>query len=560
MPRALRLHPRQQSGCRRVTLETCTCQPLTVLSMPPCPLAGETPLYRIGRYNGGPLNNEQASMCRVAGLCVGGCGACCACPDLPRVWPHVLVPRRCEPGVVAATQRTCKLAAALLHSLTAPASDACAAKPNQPQVTMPSAGQLSLNLPVPGMRTSVVSLSVAADDVQFVVNNSPANITRVQARAVCVVLTGCWPCMPCMRCRMKACSGAAAAWPAGLLWHATGWLPSAELLPTMLPSRCAHTEARYAAALKPWSPKATCTVCAAGCCCGSVPSALFSGQMQAAAAWACWQPCSVGGCWTLLELAPSTCHRCRCCCACVRQTRLLAPPCTHNCLQRTSATPALCPQATSSALPSAAAASCLSWCACCTASLLACCVVGPCWVGSTPQTACVAGLGPGTCASRTAPCWARPSLLLSLPRRLLRVQAQHASIDAQSTQTLIFELRMETDKATNSSCTGAGHGAAAATAQGAVGCCRGRSISHVAVRSRNCGNPSIPQQQGAHRPWHHWIYPPCTSPAVSVTDSLGGVASTRGFSFYTNATQYEKPPDESDVDGNASRMWRAACA
>ncbi len=37
----------------------------------------------------------------------------------------------------------------------------------------------------------------------------------------------------------------------------------------------------------------------------------------------------------------------------------------------------------------------------------------------------------------------------------LHMQAQHASIDAQSTATLIFQLRMETDQATNSSCKGA---------------------------------------------------------------------------------------------------------
>lgn len=47
----------------------------------------------------------------------------------------------------------------------------------------PTNRQLSLNLPVPGMRTSIVSLSVAADDVKFVVNNSPANITRAQVCA-----------------------------------------------------------------------------------------------------------------------------------------------------------------------------------------------------------------------------------------------------------------------------------------------------------------------------------------------------------------------------------------
>ena len=41
---------------------------------------------------------------------------------------------------------------------------------------------------------------------------------------------------------------------------------------------------------------------------------------------------------------------------------------------------------------------------------------------------------------------------------------------------------------------------------------------------------------------------PCT-PAVSVADSLGDVAASQGFSFYTNATDYEEPPDQSDIDG-----------
>lgn len=35
---------------------------------------------------------------------------------------------------------------------------------------------------------------------------------------------------------------------------------------------------------------------------------------------------------------------------------------------------------------------------------------------------------------------------------------------------------------------------------------------------------------------------------MTVTDSLGGVAAAQGFSFYTNATKYDKPPDESDLD------------
>lgn len=68
-------------------------------------------------------------------------------------------------------------------------------RPNELQIDFnPSTAQLSLNLPVPGMRTSVVSLSVAADDVQFVVNNSPANITRAQVRACLPTEFGCMLC------------------------------------------------------------------------------------------------------------------------------------------------------------------------------------------------------------------------------------------------------------------------------------------------------------------------------------------------------------------------------
>ncbi|PRW58208.1 generative cell specific-1 [Chlorella sorokiniana] len=184
---------------------------------------GETPLYLIGRYGGGPQNGEQVDF-------------------------------------------------------------------------DPNNGQLSLNLPVPGMRTSIVSLSVAADDVKFVVNNSPANITRAQV----------------------------------------------------------------------------CTY--GGTKCGGFEAMTTQGYLYVD----------------------------------VRNTGYLA------------------------------------------ASYI------------ISVTECTSGVMP--------------------------VVAQHASIDAQSTATLVFQLRMETDQGTNSSCT------------------------------------------------------------VTVTDSLGGVASTQGFNFYTNATKYDKPPDESELD------------
>lgn len=42
--------------------------------------------------------------------------------------------------------------------------------------------QLSLNLPLPGIRTSLLTLTVAADDVAFVVNRSPAEVVKVEVR------------------------------------------------------------------------------------------------------------------------------------------------------------------------------------------------------------------------------------------------------------------------------------------------------------------------------------------------------------------------------------------
>lgn len=45
-----------------------------------------------------------------------------------------------------------------------------------------SAPRLSLNLPITSIKTSLLALSVAADDVAFVVNRSPAAIDRVEVR------------------------------------------------------------------------------------------------------------------------------------------------------------------------------------------------------------------------------------------------------------------------------------------------------------------------------------------------------------------------------------------
>jgi hypothetical protein len=42
--------------------------------------------------------------------------------------------------------------------------------------------QLLLNLPISAIKTSLLTLTVSADDVAFVVNRSPAQITAVEVR------------------------------------------------------------------------------------------------------------------------------------------------------------------------------------------------------------------------------------------------------------------------------------------------------------------------------------------------------------------------------------------
>lgn len=102
---------------------------------------------------------------------------------------------QCGPAGYASVKQLASPSAATLHHSSM--ATATSPLPRNPQASMdPSNRQLSLNLPVPGMRTSIVSLSVAADDVKFVVNNSPANITRAQ---VCEFLyahsiPACLPC------------------------------------------------------------------------------------------------------------------------------------------------------------------------------------------------------------------------------------------------------------------------------------------------------------------------------------------------------------------------------
>ncbi len=53
----------------------------------------------------------------------------------------------------------------------------------------------------------------------------------------------------------------------------------------------------------------------------------------------------------------------------------------------------------------------------------------------------------------------------------------------------------------------------------------------------------------------------CALCAVSVVDALGDIAATRGFSFYTNSTNYGTTPgdiDQSDIGGGVRGRGRGA--
>lgn len=67
--------------------------------------------------------------------------------------------------------------------------------PSAPQLTSEEAAggalRLSLNLPLRGIRTSLLSLAVAADNVTFVVNRAPAQITAVEVRWARLVPSPC---------------------------------------------------------------------------------------------------------------------------------------------------------------------------------------------------------------------------------------------------------------------------------------------------------------------------------------------------------------------------------
>ena len=76
---------------------------------------------------------------------------------------------------------------------------------------LPGGGvQLALNLPISAIQTSLLTLTVAADDVAFVVNRAPAQIQDVQVGAAHIAHAGGQGC-PCLDSRMLLVAGAAAA-------------------------------------------------------------------------------------------------------------------------------------------------------------------------------------------------------------------------------------------------------------------------------------------------------------------------------------------------------------
>lgn len=129
-----------------------------------------------------------------------------------------------------------------------------------------------------------------------------------------------------------------------------------------------------------------------------------------------------------------------------------------------------------------------------------------CWLGRLAQPAamlgdCLQALW-HTCVIPSS-LLAAPSTLMAAPSTLMaaaRAQAQSAGIDAQSTATLVFQLRMETDQATNSSCTGeAGPRSAAARSafnqpagQGGCTCAAACFLSMLSmlIRAAVRGRPS----------------------------------------------------------------------
>ena len=46
---------------------------------------------------------------------------------------------------------------------------------------------------------------------------------------------------------------------------------------------------------------------------------------------------------------------------------------------------------------------------------------------------------------------------------------------------------------------------------------------------------------------------------MSVADSLGGVAASQAFTFYTNATRYDPAPNQSNLDSKVGGAEAQSC-
>ena len=104
------------------------------------------------------------------------------------------------------------------------------------------------------------------------------------------------------------------------------------------------------------------------------------------------------------------------------------------------------------------------------------------------------------------------------------MQAQYSSIQAQDTKQFAFEIRMTTQESTNSSCAGARH----VWPHCSLALLSPFSGSRAATLALcNMGlKPDTTRRAPAR--------PPARPAAVLVSGDTGVVASTKGFSFYTN--------------------------
>lgn len=166
-----------------------------------------------------------------------------------------------------------------------------------------------------------------------------------------------------------------------------------------------------------------------------------------------------------------------------------------------------------------------------------------------------------------------------------------AAVNKQSVRRFTFELRMETDRATNSNCTGWLGRGVWALRLGLVGmfwCCLaggacfggtspGACRARLRFEERTASCPSLsclpPAAAAAWLLTHTPTVTPDTSfpallspiqypphhthaAAVSVTDSLGDVATSQRISFYTNATRYDELPNQPDTSDLVSwKYW-----